>query len=376
MQDKETTQAQTAGAKKPVNKKRKAALVLTLCILVVVVVLAGCAAYGYYSSKIGLMQYSDGTLAAEGSIDEEEAREDDEAMRQATADLEEREAVAAEGDVFADSDVFNILLIGTDERTTYFNDNARGDSCMLLSINKKTMKVSLVSFERGTGVPILAGQYQGQWDWLTHTFRYGGADLMMQEIRECYKVDVTHYARANIYTFMQLIDSVGGVDIELSQAEADYINDPSGTYGAGHIREMGVQDQIQTVTPGLNHLNGATAMLYSRCRAIDNDWHRIERQRNVVESIMQASKGLGVLELNALLDNVLPNLQTNLTESDITGLLLLAPNAGKITVEQMTIPAAGTYGSMTGMGGRSLFAVDFAQNAEILRKQLYEGATE
>lgn len=376
MEVKEKTTAQAADAKKTGSKKRRAALILTLCILIVVVVLAGCAGYSYYRSKINLLQYSDGTLAAEGTIDDEEAREDDEDMKAATADLEEREAIAADGDVFSDSDVFNILLIGTDERTTYFNDNARGDSCMLFSINKKTMKVSLVSFERGTGVPILEGQYQGQWDWLTHTFRYGGADLMMKEIRECYKVDVTHYARANIYTFMQLIDSVGGVDIELTQAEADYINDPTGTYGAGHIREMGVGDQIQTVTVGMNHLNGATAMLYSRCRAIDNDWHRVERQRNVIESIMQASKNLSVLDLNAMLDNVLPNLQTNLTESEITSLLLLAPNAARITVEQMTIPVSGTYGSMIGMGGRSLFAVDFAQNAEILQKQLYEGAVE
>lgn len=365
MEVNEKTKEKTA---KGGSKKRRAALTLTLCILVVIVVLAGCAAYGYYHGKVSLLQYSDGTPESEGTIDDNEAQEDDEAMKAATAGLEEREAVAAEGDVFSDSDVFNILLIGTDERTAEFNDNARGDSCMLLSINKKTMKVSLVSFERGTGVPILAGQYEGQWDWLTHTFRYGGANLMMQEIRECYKVDVTKYVRANIYTFMQLIDSVGGVDVTLTQAEADYINQR--TSG----KEMGVQDAVQQVTAGKHHLNGATAMVYARCRAIDNDWHRIERQRNVIQSILESSKSLSVLELNDLLDKVLPLVQTNLTESDITSLLLLAPSAGNITVEQMTIPVDGTYGSMTGMGGRSLFAVDFAQNAEILRNQLYEGA--
>ena len=366
MEVKEKATAQAADAKKTGSKKRRAALILALCILIVVVVLAGCTGYSYYRSKINLLQYSDGTLAAEGTIDDEEAREDDEDMKAATADLEEREAIAAEGDVFSDSDVFNILLIGTDERTTYFNDNARGDSCMLLSINKKTMKVSLVSFERGTGVPILEGQYQGQWDWLTHTFRYGGADLMMKEIRECYKVDVTHYIRVNFNTFEQIINAVGGVDIELTAAEAQGLNGEVRTNAKAHT----------TVFEGMNHLDGYDALQYSRLRYIDNDWHRIERQRNVMEQVITQVKTLNLLQLNDLLDTVLPLVQTNLTESEITSLLLLAPNAAKITVEQMTIPVSGTYGSMIGMGGRSLFAVDFAQNAEILQKQLYEGAVE
>lgn len=60
------------------------------------------------------------------------------------------------------------------------------------------------------GVPILEGKYKGQYDWLTHTFRYGGADLMMREVRECFKVDVERYIRVNFTTFKKGIDSVGG----------------------------------------------------------------------------------------------------------------------------------------------------------------------
>ena len=221
------------------------------------------------------------------------------------------------------------------------------------------------------GMPILDGAYKGQYDWLTHTFRYGGANLMMREIRECFKIDVQHYVRANIYTFMQLVDSVGGIDIELTQEEANYINHPEGTYGEYHIQEMGVADQIQTVTPGVNHLNGATAMLYARCRYIDNDWHRVERQRNVIQAAIYETQNLNILELNSLLDEVLPMVQTNLTEKEITSLMLLAPRYQGITLDQMTIPAAGTYGSMIGMGGRSMFAVDFNQNAKILQSFIY-----
>lgn len=354
------------------EKKKRTGLIVLISVLVVIVLLA-VAGIAYYNSKIALLQYSDGKLSSEGSIDEndEELLAESAAMEQQLAGLEEKNVVEAEGEIFGDEDVFNVLLIGTDDRTKEFSDNARGDTCMLLSINKKTMAVKLVSFERGMGVPILAGSYQGQYDWLTHTFRYGGADLMMQEIRECFKIDVTHYVRANIYTFMQLVDSVGGVDIDLTQAEADYINHPEGTYGAGHIREMNVAGQIQTVTAGVNHLNGATAMVYARCRYIDSDWHRVERQRNVIQAAVYQTKNLNVLELNSLLDEVLPLVQTNLTEKEITSLLLLAPNYQGITLDQMTIPAEGTYGSMTGMGGRSMFAVDFNQNAQILKEFVY-----
>ncbi len=354
------------------GKKRHTGRIVLISILALIL-LVGALAIGYYYSKISLLQYSDGTLSSEGSINEndEELLAESAAMEQQMAGLEEMDAVEAEGEIFGSEDVFNVLLIGSDDRTKEFSNNARGDTCMLVSINKKTMEVKLVSFERGMGVPILSGSYQGQYDWLTHTFHYGGAALMMQEIRECFKIDVNHYVRANIYTFMQLVDSVGGVDIDLTEAEANYINHPEGTYGAGHIREMGVEDQVQTVTPGVNHLNGATAMLYARCRYIDSDWHRVERQRNVIQAAVYQTKNLNLLELNSLLDEVLPLVQTNLTEKEIRSLLILAPNYQGITLDQMTIPAQGTYGSMIGMGGRSMFAVDFNQNAQILREFIY-----
>ena len=354
------------------QNKKKIALIALGVVLALLLALFG-AGWMYYHSKVSLLQYSDGKLSSEGTIDDSDSDvlAESAAMEEATSGLEEREIVEAEGEIFGTENVFNILLIGSDERSAEFSENARGDTCMLLSINKDTMAVKLVSFERGMGVPILAGSYQGQYDWLTHTFRYGGADLMMQEIRECFKIDVTHYVRVNIYTFMKLVDCVGGVDIDLTEAEANYINHPEGTYAAGHIREMGVADQIQTVTAGVNHLNGATAMLYARCRYIDNDWHRVERQRNVIQAAVNQTKNLSILELNTLLDEVLPLIQTNLTESEITSLMLLAPRYQGVTMDQMTIPAEGTYGSMTGMGGRSMFAADFNENARILREFIY-----
>lgn len=342
------------------SKKRKI-LIAAVAAVTLLIVVPVCVVYGYYSSKITMMQFDDGTLAVEGTISDSEVQEDAEAMEKATADLEEMEAVEAQGEVYTDEDVFNILLIGTDERSKKLSTNARGDSCMLLSVNKKTMEVHLVSFERGMGVPILDGQYKGQYDWLTHTFRYGGASLMMREIQECFKVDVDHYVRVNFHIFEQIIDSMGGVDIYITEKEAQGLN--------GEVKTNAKTDR--KVHEGINHLSGHDALQYSRIRYIDNDWHRIERQRNVIEAVIDQTKHLSLPQLDKLLNEVLPLVQTNLTEADITNLLLLAPRYAEVSVEQMTIPAEGTYGGMKGMGGRSMFAANFDLNAKILHDALY-----
>ncbi len=341
---------------------RRAAIIL-LVVLTLVVVVPVCIVYGYYHSKIQLLDFDDGTLEVEGVISESDSEviADANAMEQATAGLEQAEVIEAQGEVYDSEDVFNVLFIGTDERTHRFSDNARGDSCMLFSINKQTMKVHLVSFERGMGMPILSGQYEGEYDWLTHTFRYGGADLMMREIQECFKLDVDHYVRVNFYTFEKIIDAVGGVDITLTEREAMGLNGELDTNAITKHR----------VHAGLNHLDGYDALQYSRIRYIDTDWQRIGRQRNVIEAVIGKTKTLGLSDLNALLDTVLPLVRTNLTEADITELLLLAPKLPQVTVEQMTIPVEGTFGGMNGLGDRSMYAVDFEKNSQILKDALY-----
>lgn len=336
--------------------KKKKGLLIFLAVIVALILALG----GFYLSKLGLLQR--GGTADGGNIDSSDAdvMDDELAMEEALANLEWRNAVSADGEIYIDKDVLNIMLIGTDERADNFSTNARGDSCMILSLNKKTGAAKLVSLERGMGFPILEGQYAGQYDWLTHTFRYGGADLMMKEVRECLKLDVTHYVRVNFNTFQKGIAAIGGVDVKLTQAEADYINEKMLRYGGN------------TVTAGENHLDGYQAITYARCRKIDSDWHRIERQRTVVQAAINQTKNLSVSEMNKLLNDVLPLVQTNLTNGEITGLLLMAPKFRGVTFEQMTIPAEGTYGGMTGMDGRSLFAVDFNENSKILREFLYD----
>ena len=174
--------SQTSEKKK---KGGKAARNTVLIILALILALFGIL-YGYFHSKYSKIyggknkEFSDDY---EGTINVSD--ELTEAMRESTelAGLEIKDAVESTGEIVWDDDVLNVLLIGTDERTDgSYSDNARGDACMLLSVNisGSAPVISLVSLERGMGVPILEGPYKGEWDWLTHAFRYGGAELLMR----------------------------------------------------------------------------------------------------------------------------------------------------------------------------------------------------
>ena len=337
------------------KSKKKTILKIAISVIVVLFALA-LVGYSFILSKLNMLdrtpEDSFDSINSSETAEAEIVQEDDydnQEMLDVTEDLDERDAILATGEIFSDSDVFNILLIGTDERTEEFSTNARGDACMLLSINKSTGIIHLIGFEGGM---------------LTHTFRYGGAELMMKEIRECFKVDVTHYIRVNFNTFIEGIDAIGGVDISLTQAEVDYILYRAEVEGNG----------IQQVTVGLNHMNGATALSYARCRKIDSDWNRISRQRTVIQAAVDQVKDLNVLELNSMLDTVLPLVQTNLTNEEILSLAMIVPLFWGNDFEQATIPLEGTYGSMKGMGGRSLFSVDFDTNAKALQEMLYGAA--
>ena len=135
---------------------------------------------------------------------------------------------------------------------------------------------------------------------------------------------------------------------------------------------MNFYTQRECYVAGQNHLDGRAAITYARCRKIDSDWRRIERQRNVIQAALSKTKHLSVAEMNELLNDILPLIQTNLTEWEITNLLIYVPQYQGAVIEQMTIPVRGSYGSMTGMGGRSLFSVDFETNAKILRDFIYD----
>lgn len=337
-------------------------IVISIVLLLTIVTLLG---WAYYNSKLDLIQYDDGSKEIDTStsyaIDNDELDIAD--LPDAPEDVDASGGIETlEGDIYHDNNVVNILLLGTDERTDEFNENARADAIMVMSLNTKEHTIKLISIERGIGVPV-PGRND---DWITHTFRYGGAALTMQTVRDCFKLDVERYVRVNFNVVSKAIDKIGGVDIELTQAEAEHLNSAKKNY-----YESG--SDIQTVHAGTNHLNGDTAMAYARIRKIDSDWKRIERQRTVIQAAINQVKNPDIFTLNVLADAILPMVQTNLTKAEITRLMLEVPaflSEGS-KMEQMTIPTYETCWNSIGVDGRKMIGVDFEANAQILREFFY-----
>lgn len=350
------------------NKKRKHPLQTCLLILLLILMVLVFAATAYTWSKLDMLQYDDTLLeqtypVSEAEADVSETEDIENIVNISGLELVETVPEISDAEIIKKDDVTNILIIGTDERTKDFSTNARSDCMIVVSIERTNNTVKLVSLERGMGVPVLKGKYEGQYDWLTHIFRYGGASLLMETVEHCFKIELDHYVRFNFRSVTSVVDAVGGVEVELTSSEAWYLGLFCQDYST-----TGNQAPLKT---GVNLLDGGNSLAYARLREIDSDWQRVQRQRKVILGVVDALKGSSLIELNHLLDEVLPLIQTNLTKLEIAELMLYAPNLLNATFDQMTIPKSGTYGGMRGMGGRSLFAVDFETNAQILQEFLY-----
>lgn len=346
-------------------KKKMPVFLKVILIFFLAVILLGGAVVWFLWSKLELIQFENEidnsvyhTEPAQDSPTEPTEEEEGQLVDVSGLEMVETAPPIPELDVFDEENVLNILLIGTDERTKEFNVSARSDSMIVVSIDRAKNTVKLVSLERGVAAPVLEGKYEGQYDWLTHIFRYGGSELLTKTVEHMFKIDVDHYVRVNFNSVRQVVDAIGGIEVELSQTEAWYLN-------------HALQDGQERLIDGVNHLNGATALSYARLREIDSDWQRVGRQRKVILAVVEKLKGSSLMDLNNLADTVLPLIQTNLSKLEIAELVLYAPNFLSAEFDQMTMPQPGTYGGMDIMGGKVGFAIDYEVNLPILHEFLY-----
>ncbi len=336
--------AEWAANRKPLGKKGRIIVALS-CVLAVILGIALWAVI-YVNSKMNLINYA--------SLDDEWIVATDADLLSDSDEFEKidenTEIELPEDELFKDKNVINILLLGTDERKNSFSNSARSDAMMLLSINKETNKIKLVSLERGMAVKLPNGKV----DILTHAFHYGGPKWVISCVQTHFNVDVDKYVRVNFNIFKKLVDSIGGIDITLTEKEALALNHKIRT-NTGRLPEP--------VYEGKNHMDGYTALQYCRLRYTDSDWVRIKRQRNTIKAIQKQCRNLSIAEIDNAADAVLPMIQTNLSKGEILSLLSIVPALLDSEIEDMTIPAKGTY--------KNLSKIDFKENSRILNEFFY-----
>ena len=251
-------------------------------------------------------------------------------------------------------DVLNILLIGTDVRGGTYDERGNTDSMILISVNTRDKNIKLTSFMRDMYVFIP----NRQWARLNVAYAYGGPQLLFDTLKQNFNVDVDLYVRVNFMYFRKIVNHVGGVDIELSEAEAKYMNDTSEKY------------KTKPVEPGWQHLDGAQALSYARCRKIDSDFNRTRRQRTVILALVDKIKHSSPGELNSLLNVFLPMIQTNMSKMQILGLMVDATTYLNNEIETLNVPIKNSWRSEM-INKRSVICPNFELNKTAIVAHIY-----
>ena len=186
----------------------------------------------------------------------------------------------------------HVLLIGIDVDG---NGTSRSDTMMILSVGKG--RVLLTSLQRDTGVTISGRSGLNR---LNAAYTYGGAELLLETVNRNFGFDLSLYALVDYESFPELIDLLGGVDIEgISDSEIEPLNHNMRDilwrrYKAGDMtqKEIYLQDMKDELTQGGDlHLNGLQALGYARIRKTDSDYMRTNRQRKILTAALKSLKG-------------------------------------------------------------------------------------
>lgn len=259
--------------------------------------------------------------------------------------------------------VTSVLLIGTDGRS--LDERGRSDTMILLSINKKTDEITLTSFMRDSYVNIPGYG----WNKLNAAYSFGGADLLMDTIEQNFSVRIDDYVSVNFMSFAAIIDSVGGIEIEVSDAEAQEIN----TILMAEVNEiMGdAVDSDLLSGGGTLQLNGKQALSYARIRYIGNaDFERTERQREVLTQVAGKLKSFSPSMISSVASKAVPQITTNMSTGELYLLSLKLPFILGYDISQLRVPSDGTYTGANYDCG-SVLEVDFETNYNIIRDEVF-----
>lgn len=260
--------------------------------------------------------------------------------------------------------VINILLIGSDSRDG--SADGRSDAMILLSVSSKTKRIYMTSLLRDMYVEIPG--HDG--NRLNAAYSFGGPELLMETVEKNLDITVNRYAVVNFEAFANLVDAVDGVELELTKEEIELVNGYLNEYNELTEQEFGT-NYMDTSKAGVVHLNGPQALAYTRNRYIGTDFGRTERQRKVLTEVFKKLPKALVTNPTELIDGLMPNLTTNLTQWECYCLSLVAPMILSYDMEQGSIPLEGTYQDAS-VRGMAVLEVDFEANKEYLHKLLFE----
>ena len=350
--------------KKPMSKKKKS-LVIILCILLAFFLFVGGFAIWYVNDKLNKIDYE----TEQTTIDPNQEFVDDE-----TLDFAEMDDATGStykeilknwatngGEKMSHKNILNVLLIGSDASSTEegrasITDKGNTDVMMLVSIDKANKKIKLVSFMRDSYT------YMDQFDSygkLNAACANGGAPYLVETIENDYKIEIDGYALVDFDSFKDVIDVLGGVQVEVPKYVANHLTNPiDGTFPSGDVV-----------------LSGDQALRFVRVRATDKDGDvsRVARQRQVIESLIDKCVNASLSEINEVFDVILANVRTSIPKKDILSYATKAVTEGwaKYEISELTMPTPDARYGYSSKATAWIWVVDYPLVAQKLQLELY-----
>ncbi len=274
------------------------------------------------------------------------------------------------------SEWLNVLLLGTDERN--LNEPARTDTMIIASINTTTGAVKLTSLLRDTAVKFTDlpnAEYNNQYFRLNAANYFGGPLYAIKTINQCFNMNIQYYASVNFYGFTRIAEALGGIDVDLTEAEMNELNkkqyqQAKAALTAG-VDESGIINETLTTYGPNTHLNGRQTLAYARIRYVDSDFARTERQRAVIVKLMEKLRGKSAAEIIALLMNLAGNVTTNMDLETVSQIAVTVLSSGLSNVDTLHLPKSGTYTIERRNDQEMIYDTDWEKNAQLLYNFIY-----
>ena len=273
-------------------------------ILIGIILLIGLSGFGYVYSKLNKMYVKD----------------------EVVKDIENtEEATIVDG-------ITNILLVGTDGE--YIEKGNRSDSVMLVTIDSKNKDIKLSSIARDTYVDIPGYSKEK----LTHAYAYEGIDLLKEVFKENFDLDIDKYIAVNFGSFMEIIDEIGGVVVDVPESGLKSINSMIDSCYNYYSDKDSVGEKEYLTEAGTQRLNGYQALAFSRIRYTDSAFHREARHREVAQSAYKEFAQRGVDTYKRCADIVLNNTKTNISPMEMMNLAYTVLKINDKDIEQFQFP--------------------------------------
>lgn len=339
--------------KKKLSSPARIALIV-LCVLLAVVLVAVVAGTIYLEVTLGRIKRSETQPTLSSSEIEEILSSTDPVDPDFTGPTYSAEDITVPEEtapvILNGEHIINILLVGQDTRS---EQRARSDSMILCTIDTNNNTLTLTSFMRDMYLHI--PNYGKQR--INVAYFVGGFPMLYDTLSQNFGVVVDYGIEVDFTAFTEIIDKVGGVDVTLTEGEAQ------------RLRELGFD-----AYEGVNHMDGAMALAHSRNRYTGGtgDFARTRRQRDVIKALLAKAATMDPASILSLVDTMIPAVTTDMTNQEIISVATtLAPLISKITLNEQRIPADGTY-QMAMVDGMSVLLPDFDANRQLLASTIGE----